>query len=95
MPGLGWMGPNTARVIALCNPASSGVERHRESILSSHGRSPDANAPFAANNTKEIIDHRTIARELGGPLVDEPHSINPRLLSFGNRCSLTRIQHTC
>ncbi len=46
-------------------------------------RPADINAPLAAHDAHDaevVIDNGAIARELSGPLVDEPHAIDPGLL---------------
>jgi hypothetical protein len=74
--------------MAPSNRARSGIKRQRKSILSRYRWPPDKDSPLAPDDTEELVDYPTIAWELTSPLVNEPHTFNPRLLSFADRRAL-------
>lgn len=82
------MGANAPGVEALCDCPRSRIEREREGVPPQYSRSPDVDAPFAAHHPVEVVDNGTITRKLGGPLIDEAHTIHPYLLRFGDRRAL-------
>src|SRR5262249_2276048 len=85
LPRLRWMRANAPRIESPRDSPRSGVERERERVLPRRCGVSNVDTPFAAYHAIGIIDYRAIARKLGSPLVDEPHSLDPCLLGFRDR----------